>query len=174
MKLKKITYEICCLLLKNKLHLNDLYIFFISFLCMFFLFKIYSFILADEIHITRVSIYTFCERPICCYPSNNFNHITIIYNICYDPIVCVVKFVLVLGCLRPTWEFFTHLEASLLLVKGCTVWPKFSLTAIEREGSLAYHTYCDTGHPFLLVISEGPWHSHLLSSAWQLRCVTTI
>ena len=29
---------------------------------------------------------------------------------------------------------------------------------------LAYHTYCDTGHPFIMVISEDPWHSHLLPS----------
>ena len=28
------------------------------------------------------------------------------------------------------------------------------------EGSLACHTYCDTGHPFLMVISDDPWHSH--------------
>ena len=33
---------------------------------------------------------------------------------------------------------------------------------MASEGSLAWHTYCDTGHPFIMVISEDPWHSHLL------------
>ena len=28
-------------------------------------------------------------------------------------------------------------------------------------GSLDYHTYCDTGHPFIMVISEDPWQLHL-------------
>ena len=34
------------------------------------------------------------------------------------------------------------------------------LMAIEH--SIACHTYCDTGHRFKMVISEDPWHSHLL------------
>ena len=37
-------------------------------------------------------------------------------------------------------------------------WPSSSV------GSLACHTYCETAHPFIMVISEGPWHSHLLPS----------
>ena len=40
-------------------------------------------------------------------------------------------------------EFFTHLKTSPLPVKSC-------------EGSLASDTYCDTGHPFIMVISESP------------------
>ena len=36
------------------------------------------------------------------------------------------------------------------------------------EGPLACHTNCDTGHPFIMVISEGPWH--LLLSVYQLTC----
>ena len=35
---------------------------------------------------------------------------------------------------------------------------------LSSEGSLACHTYCDKGHPFIMVISEDPWHSHLLPS----------
>ena len=27
------------------------------------------------------------------------------------------------------------------------------------EGSLACHTYCNTGHPFIMVNSEVPWHT---------------
>ena len=30
------------------------------------------------------------------------------------------------------------------------LWP------LSKEGSLAFHTYCDTGHPFIMVISEDP------------------
>ena len=32
------------------------------------------------------------------------------------------------------------------------------------EGSLTCHTYCDTNQSFIMVISEDPWHSHLLPS----------
>ena len=42
--------------------------------------------------------------------------------------------------------------------------------SLSSEGSLACHTYCDTGHPFIMVISEDPWHSHLLLSVWQWSC----
>ena len=34
----------------------------------------------------------------------------------------------------------------------------------SSEGSFACHTNCDAGHPFIMVISDDPWHSHLLSS----------
>ena len=45
------------------------------------------------------------------------------------------------------------------------------LRPLNSEGSLACHTYCDTGHPFIMVISEDPWHSsHLLPSVWQWSC----
>ena len=40
------------------------------------------------------------------------------------------------------------------------------LLLLISEGSLTCHTYCDTGNPFIIVISENPWHSHLL----QWRC----
>ena len=40
----------------------------------------------------------------------------------------------------------------------------------SSDGSLACHTYFDTGHPFIMVISEDPWHSHLLPSVWQWSC----
>ena len=41
---------------------------------------------------------------------------------------------------------------------------------VSSEGSLTCHTYCDTGLPFIMVISEDPWHSHLLPSVWQWNC----
>ena len=44
---------------------------------------------------------------------------------------------------------------------------------LGSKGSLTCHTYCDTGHLFIMVISEDPWHSHLLLCAWQrsLHCM---
>ena len=39
--------------------------------------------------------------------------------------------------------------------------------SLSREDSLAFDIYCDTGHPFIMVISGYPWRSHLLPSVWQ-------
>ena len=41
---------------------------------------------------------------------------------------------------------------------------------MSSEGSLTCHTHCDTGLSFIMVISEDPWHSHLLPSVWQWSC----
>ena len=41
---------------------------------------------------------------------------------------------------------------------------------LSSEVSLACHIYCDMGHPFIMVISEDPWYSHLLQSLWQWSC----
>ena len=60
------------------------------------------------------------------------------------------------GIFCPTREFFTHLETSSLPVKGCFFTYARHLWTLSSEGSLACHTYCDTGHPFILVLSEDP------------------
>ena len=69
--------------------------------------------------------------------------------------------------IHPTREFFTHLKTSPLPIKGCKfytfarhLWP------LSSEGSLACHTYCNTGHPFIMIISGDPWHSHVMQSVW--------
>ena len=41
---------------------------------------------------------------------------------------------------------------------------------LSSEGSSACHTYCDMGHPFIMVNYENPWHSLLLLSVWQWSC----
>ena len=41
---------------------------------------------------------------------------------------------------------------------------------LRSESSLACHTYCDTGRPFIMIISEDPWHLHLLPNVWQWSC----
>ena len=69
-------------------------------------------------------------------------------------------FVCLFGVFRPNRKFFTHLETSPLPVKGYKFWP----WPLISEGSLACHTYCDTRRPLIIVISEDPFHSHLMPS----------
>ena len=68
-------------------------------------------------------------------------------------------------------EFFAHLETSSLPVKG---WKTLTyvrhLWLLSSESSLACHTYCDTRHPLITVISDYTWHSHLIPSIWQRSC----
>ena len=68
----------------------------------------------------------------------------------------------------PTREIFPHME-TLPLREGLQIfsyarhsWP------LSSEGSLACHIYCDTGHPFIMVISEDPWHSAVATSFYDL------
>ena len=49
-------------------------------------------------------------------------------------------------------------------------------SAIEQWEFLNRHAYCITGQPFIIVISENPWHLHLLPSVWlyeRLMSVST-
>ena len=41
---------------------------------------------------------------------------------------------------------------------------------LGSDGSFACPTNSDTGHNFIMVISEDPWHSHLLPNVWQWSC----
>ena len=50
-------------------------------------------------------------------------------------------------------------EGLQILTNDRHLWP------LSSEGSLKCHTYCDTGHLFIMVISEDPW---LTSSAERL------
>ena len=71
---------------------------------------------------------------------------------------CTMKIqlhVCLFGIFPPTTEFLTSMKMSSLPVKGC----KFvdlcsSLMALSSQGSFTCHTYCDTGHPFIMVISK--------------------
>ena len=74
-------------------------------------------------------------------------------------VLCQVMLKVVLFvCLR----FFVPLENFSLTIDGEGLqmltyarhsWP------LSSGGSLACHTYCDTGHPFIMVIFEDPWQS---------------
>ena len=68
---------------------------------------------------------------------------------------------------RPTREVFKHIDMSSLRVKSCKYLCS-ALITIVNKWFLACHTYCDTGHSFIMVISEDPWHSHLLPGIWQM------
>ena len=56
-------------------------------------------------------------------------------------------FLCLFGVFCPTREFFTHLDTLPLRVKDC----KF-LPMLGTYGH--WHTYCDTGHSFIIFISE--------------------
>ena len=47
------------------------------------------------------------------------------------------------------------------LCSALMIWCDMHTWPLSSEGSLACHTYCDMGHPFLMVTSEDPWQSHL-------------
>ena len=75
------------------------------------------------------------------------------------------------GVLRPTWEFFILMGKTPLPVKWLQIltytrhsWPLCS------EDYLVHTTFCETGHLFVMVISEVLRHSYLLPSVWQWRC----
>ena len=55
-------------------------------------------------------------------------------------------------------------EGLQILTNARHSWP------LSSEGSLTCHTYCDTGLPFVMFISEDPWHLNLLPSVWQWSC----
>ena len=59
-------------------------------------------------------------------------------------------------------------EELQILTYGRHSWP------FSSEGSLACHTYCDTEHPFIMVISEDPWDSHLMPSVLQWSCLNDL
>ena len=62
-------------------------------------------------------------------------------------------FVCLFWVFRPTRAFFTHLETSPLLVKGCKFWPMLGTHAIERWGFF--------GVPYLLWHGASVYNGHL-------------
>ena len=74
----------------------------------------------------------------------------------------------------PIQDCFTQIETSSWLAFTYTryAWP------FNTRSSLVCNTYCDTEHPFLMVIIEDAWHSHLLPcdewSCHYLVCLTDL
>ena len=75
----------------------------------------------------------------------------------------IILIVRLTGVLRPTREFFTHnyrwMDANFDLCSA--------LMAIEQWGFFSVPHLLWHGHPFIMVISEDPWHLYLLPSGWQ-------
>ena len=98
----------------------------------------------------------------------------------YIQYVCLIIFYAKLQCLMPnqTNRFFTNFHEFTMrggfffVCLGVSQILTYArhLRPLSSEGSLACHLYCDTGHPFKMVMSEDPWHSHVLPSVWQWRC----
>ena len=61
------------------------------------------------------------------------------------------------------WGFYLYGDITIT-AKVCKFWLYSARTIIEKWGFFSVPTYCDTGHPFIMVISEEPWNSHLLLS----------
>ena len=69
------------------------------------------------------------------------------------------------------WRIFHSYEEVTIAGEGLQIltYPRHSWP-LSSEGPLICHTHCDTGLPFIMVISEDQWHSHLLLSIWQWSC----
>ena len=78
-----------------------------------------------------------------------------------------VYYLFVSGLTSHWWIYHPYGDDSItaeviqILAYAQNSWP------LSSEGSLTCHTMCDMGHPFIMVISRDPWHSHLLKSVWQ-------
>ena len=84
---------------------------------------------------------------------------------------CASVSVCLFGVFCPTRDFFHSYGDVTIAGEGLQIltyarhsWP------LSSEVSLMCHTYYDTGLRFIMVISEDPWHSHLLPSVWQWNC----
>ena len=106
-----------------------------------------------------------CKRRCKCNRFSVYLHaclnLSFLLQTTYVMFVCI-------GFFSPTRDFFTRMETSPLPVKGCKFWPM-----LGTHGHEQCHTYYDTGHPFIMVISEDQLNSHLLPSVWQWSCHTT-
>ena len=88
-------------------------------------------------------------------------------------LVCLVFFVCLFVCLFVVplenfsliWRHQHYQWRAKKITYARSTWP------LSSEVSLACNTYCDTGHPFIMVISEDPWHLHRMFSVWPWSCL---
>ena len=79
------------------------------------------------------------------------------------PILMDECFLFIWGCLSQSRIFHLYMYWEVTIAgEGLQILShaRHSLP-LSSEGSLACHTYCGTGYPFIMVISGDPWHSHL-------------
>ena len=73
-------------------------------------------------------------------------------------------------------EFFTHTDYGDVTIGDeelqilTYAWNLLFALPLSSEGSLACQIFCDTGHPFIMVICEDPWQSY---QAFSNGAVTT-
>ena len=78
---------------------------------------------------------------------------------------------LIVWCLSSRSRIFHSYGDVTITREGLQILTYFrNLWPLSSEDSLACHAYCDTEHPFRMVISEDPWHSHILPSVKQRSC----
>ena len=106
----------------------------------------------------------------------NWNHRVILTQICIKYLKRLfVCFICLFVCVfRNTREFFTHMEMSSLPVKGRLQMLTYTRHSwpFSSEDSLACHTYCDTGHPFIWS-SPRTRNTHICCRAFGSGTVTT-
>ena len=72
-------------------------------------------------------------------------------------------------------KYFHTFEDAIIADEGLKIFTyAWHLWPLSSEGSLAYHTYYDTGHPFKMIVSEDLWHSHMFSSGAVITCFNDI
>ena len=82
----------------------------------------------------------------------------------------ISRFTFLSGDFRPIREFFTHLETSPLPVMlPILIYTRYSWQ-LSSEDSLKCHTYCDTGQPFIIVITSD---THTCCRAFYSGAVTS-
>ena len=87
-------------------------------------------------------------------------------NSIYVSIIWCYRYTIWCTSFRKTiWKTWRLLSCIFLLIHYYK--NESSPRTLSSEGSLAIHTYCETDHSFIMVISEDPWHSQLLPSVWQ-------
>ena len=100
-------------------------------------------------------------------------HYENVHSVCVDRIIdtqhklyCCVNVICLFVCLR----FYVTLENfSNIRRRHHYGWRTSNFHLCHLAGTVLY-SYCDTWHPFLMVISEDPSHSHLLPSVCQWSC----
>ena len=117
------------------------------------------------------------KRGFLCYKSLRLKHFNSFYliwnsNTCNFQAINAFRvyiyidprcfFVCLFGVFRSTYLFLYE------DVTGCKFWPMLGTYGHWAvEVFFVCHTYSNTEHPFIMVISEDPWHSHLLPGIWQ-------
>ena len=91
-----------------------------------------------------VKVYLYCSLFVCLFVFWSLSSHSIIFH-SYGDVIIAGEWLQILTFARHSW-------------------------LLSSEVSLTGLTHCDTGLPFIMVISEDPWHSYLLPSVWHWRC----